>query len=279
MTTRFVVALMAVLCVATGGTLAAQSPVTSAPGRSSGNPAADAPLLSTVPTVTGGMPAPAQMAGLPLQVGDLPPGTVAVRLVRGGFADRIANHQVELHLGDGGSKIVNVPTNDEGRAIFSGLPVGDLVRATAVVDGERLESQIFALPPKGGVRVMLVAGVGASAPASPPLAGPTMEASAAPMSAPTGWSGTRVVILTVLLGSAGVVALVGTRKRNRTREVPAAKSTPRAGNAADRDALFARLIEIEDQWEAGQLTARRYHERREPLMQRLEESEQESGGS
>jgi len=48
-------------------------------------------------------------------------------------------------------------TNDAGRAEFRGLQPGTRVKASAVVDGERLESQEFAIPPTGGIRVALVA--------------------------------------------------------------------------------------------------------------------------
>ena len=44
----------------------------------------------------GGMPDPKQMSGRPLPVGDLPVGTVTVRVVRGSMTNVVANQAVEL---------------------------------------------------------------------------------------------------------------------------------------------------------------------------------------
>lgn len=100
------------------------------------------------------MPDASQMSGVPLPVGDLAPGTITVRVVRGSMANVITGHPVELH---GGPTVLTVTTNSTGRAEFQGLRVGTRVRAVATVDGERLESQEFEVPPNGGVRVALVA--------------------------------------------------------------------------------------------------------------------------
>lgn len=97
------------------------------------------------------MPDPRQMSGVPLPVSDLPAGTVTVRVVRGALSNPITNQPVELTGG------ANRTTNDAGRAEFTGLAPGARVKAVTVVDGERLESQEFAVPPSGGIRVMLVA--------------------------------------------------------------------------------------------------------------------------
>jgi len=100
------------------------------------------------------MPDARQMSGIPRPVDDLPAGTVSVRLVRGDLSNNIVNHPVELHVGGN----VNVVRTDEaGRAQFSGLPPGAALKAVAVVDGERLESQEFPAPAGGGVRMLLVA--------------------------------------------------------------------------------------------------------------------------
>lgn len=48
-------------------------------------------------------------------------------------------------------------TNESGRAEFSGLIPGTRVKASAVVDGVRLESQEFTVPAQGGIRIALVA--------------------------------------------------------------------------------------------------------------------------
>jgi len=102
----------------------------------------------------GGMPDAKQMSGLPLPVADLPPGTVTVRVVRGTMTNVIPNQEVEL---SGGPSVIKANTNDAGRAEFAGLAPGTRVKAAAVVNGERLESQEFAVPSSGGIRVALVA--------------------------------------------------------------------------------------------------------------------------
>lgn len=100
------------------------------------------------------MPDPKQMSGIPRPVTDLPTGHVSVRLIRGQLSNNIQGHPVEMHAG---GKVVTVKTDENGRAQFSGVGAGTTVKAVAVVDGERLESQDFPWPGDGGIRVMLVA--------------------------------------------------------------------------------------------------------------------------
>ncbi|HEU4934977.1 MAG TPA: hypothetical protein VFT39_00890 [Vicinamibacterales bacterium] len=100
------------------------------------------------------MPDARQMSGVPLPVADLPPGTVTVRVVRGAMTNVVPGQLVEL---TGGPSTVSAKTNDAGRAEFSGLQPGTRVRASTTVNGERLESQEFAVPAAGGIRVALVA--------------------------------------------------------------------------------------------------------------------------
>ncbi len=102
-----------------------------------------------------GMPDPRAMSGIPLPTTDAPAGTVTVRLVRGGLANAIAGHPVQFVLGGGRSETVT--TDENGRAVFSGAAAGSLVRAVAVVDGERLESQDFEVPSNAGVILLLTA--------------------------------------------------------------------------------------------------------------------------
>jgi hypothetical protein len=101
------------------------------------------------------MPDPKQMAGIPRPVDDLPTGSVSVRLIRGQLSNNIADHPVELIFGNG--RVLTVKTDEGGRAQFDKLPAGSPVKAAAVVDGERLESQEFLAPSQGGIRLMLVA--------------------------------------------------------------------------------------------------------------------------
>jgi len=101
------------------------------------------------------MPDPKQMAGIPRPVTDLPDGSISVRLIRGQLSNNIASHQVELNFANG--RVLKVNTDDAGRAQFDKVPAGEMVKATADVDGEHLESQDFRAPAQGGIRLMLVA--------------------------------------------------------------------------------------------------------------------------
>jgi hypothetical protein len=99
-------------------------------------------------------PDPKQMAGIPRPVTDLPDGAVSVRLIRGQLSNNIPNFPVELHVG---SEVRTAKTDGAGRAEFTGLPAGQTLKAVAVVDGERLESEAFPAPARGGIRLLLVA--------------------------------------------------------------------------------------------------------------------------
>jgi hypothetical protein len=99
---------------------------------------ADPPVLSTVPTPPPGASSnPAQMSGLPIQVGDLPPGMVTVRVIRGNFNENVTNQKVELQLVALGQSRA-VLTGQDGRAVFGGLQLGQTVQARAVVAGAGL---------------------------------------------------------------------------------------------------------------------------------------------
>ena len=104
------------------------------------------------------MPDARQMTGVPMPSSDVAAGSVTVRLVRGDLSNNITGHPVELH---GGVKALTENTNAEGRAQFVGLSPGTSVHAVAVVDGERLESKQFEVPPTSGIKLILVAGAGA----------------------------------------------------------------------------------------------------------------------
>jgi hypothetical protein len=112
------------------------------------------------------MPDARQMSGIPLPVADLPAGTITVRVVRGAMTNVIAGQIVEL---TGGPAPLSAKTNDAGRAEFTGLAAGTRVRAVTSLDGQRLESQEFAVPAAGGIRLALVAddSAAAAAPAQP----------------------------------------------------------------------------------------------------------------
>jgi hypothetical protein len=104
------------------------------------------------------------MTGVPRPDGNLPDGIVTVRVVRRALANNVTDHPVELRSGD---ETLTGKTDANGRATFRPPTAGEVLRATTVVDGERLESQEFPAPNRGGVAVMLVAGLGATPPREP----------------------------------------------------------------------------------------------------------------
>jgi len=110
-------------------------------------------LPAAVRSAAAQMPDPKQMSGVPLPVGDLPTGTVTVRVVRGTMTNVISGQRVDLI----GPTPMSAKTNDAGRAEFTGVQPGSRVRASTTVDGENLESQEFTIPPNGGIRIALVA--------------------------------------------------------------------------------------------------------------------------
>ena len=109
-----------------------------------------APATSLAQTA---MPNFKEMSGSVLPTSEIPVGTVSVRLLRGGPDKPISKHDVEF-LVDGKSR--RTTTDEIGRAQVSGLSRGARVRAVAVVDGERLESQ-EAVVENSGLRILLVA--------------------------------------------------------------------------------------------------------------------------
>jgi hypothetical protein len=100
------------------------------------------------------MPDPKTIAGVPLPVSDVAVGTVTVRVIKGSLSNNIPNQPVDLFVNGAARRET---TGETGRAEFSGLPPGTSVKAVAVVSGERLESQEFAVPTQGGTRILLVA--------------------------------------------------------------------------------------------------------------------------
>ena len=130
-----------------------------------------AAVASVVP-VSAQMMGARQMSGLPRTVGDLPAGTVVVRVVRDELSNVVSGQRVEL---TGGQRPEARTTDAEGRAEFTGLAPGVTLQAVTVVDGQRLESRPFEVPAAGGVRLLLVASAPGAAPETPPAsaAGPS----------------------------------------------------------------------------------------------------------
>lgn len=100
-----------------------------------------------------GQPDPRQMSGLPLPDPGLPDGTITVRVIRGQITDNVTGQLVELRQGD---SVETAITDSEGRATFLTLNGGQPVQVSTELNGQRLQSQSFSAPGRGGVRVMLV---------------------------------------------------------------------------------------------------------------------------
>ena len=105
------------------------------------------------------MPDPSQIHGRALPAPELKDGTVTVRVTREAIGNWAPGLQVRVSVG-GTTKTAT--TDQQGRAEFTGLPAGE-ARAEALVDGETLQSQPFAVPTSGGLRVILVAGLAKAA--------------------------------------------------------------------------------------------------------------------
>ncbi len=227
------------------------------------------PVLSTIPTPPAGAVAePAQMSGVPLQVGDLPPGVVVVRIVRRSFQTNLPGQSVTLRVGDGPS-VMMAATGDDGRAQFSGLRVGDYVQLRATVGAERLESQRFQLPAEAGTRLVLVADVG-----SPTASGPEWTTTAIAATSPVGIAtptgsegGARAIVVGGLIGVA--LAMLGSILWPHLRSKPAPHAlvmTPSVAVTppyiaqiamdpnARREELFERLVALEHDRTAGRVS-------------------------
>lgn len=131
-----------------------------------------------------GEPAMVRAAGMALNDGALPPGTLTVRVVQGAFTGDLTGTMVDLEVT--GQAPLHAPAKAQGRAEFAHLPIGAEVRASAVVNGERLQSDAFRMPAESGVRILLIAGAGTadahagSAAAALPPGHPAVEATPAP---------------------------------------------------------------------------------------------------
>lgn len=102
------------------------------------------------------MPDPSMIAGKALPAPELPDGTVSVRVVRESVGNNIVGQDVTVNAGN-----VSKPgkTDDGGRAQVTGLPTGAQGTAEATVNGEHLVSDPFEVPGKGGIRIILIAGL------------------------------------------------------------------------------------------------------------------------
>jgi hypothetical protein len=107
------------------------------------------------------MPDPRQMSGIPRPDEAVKGGTVTVRVIHGDFSHP-APVGTPVHLvavrADGSTTRTTQTVREDGRAEFSGLAPGGEVAyyAFALLGDDRLESDLIALPPMVGVRLMLV---------------------------------------------------------------------------------------------------------------------------
>jgi hypothetical protein len=155
------------------------------------------------------MPDLRRMAGQPLPSGDLPAGSISVRVVRQTIANNVSGVVVELVSGDGaigGAVAKSLTTDGSGRAVFPDAPAGATLRAVTTVDGERLVSQPFSVPTSGGLRILLAAGLGAAAGPSGEAASAAPAQPAAPGSIVLG--GQSRMVLELAEGSIEVFCLV-----------------------------------------------------------------------
>jgi hypothetical protein len=119
----------------------------------------------------GGMPNLREVVGRPLPDSGMPTGTVSVRVARRMPSNGVAGAEVSAVIKNAGGDLRkrSEKTDADGRAMFEGMTPGDEFHAEVTVDGERLETQTFSMPPVGGLRTMLIAALGA--PGGSPAAG------------------------------------------------------------------------------------------------------------
>ena len=115
----------------------------------------------------GDMPDLRMMNGKPLPDSGLPAGTVTVRVARKMPVNAVVGATVTALVTNAGgeTKKRTATTDGSGRATFDGVGAGNQFQAEVQVDGETIKSSEFEVPPAGGIRTMLIAGLG-GAPAS-----------------------------------------------------------------------------------------------------------------
>ncbi len=112
----------------------------------------------------GGMPNLRAIVGQPLPDQGMPAGTVSVRVARKIPANAVADLDVAAIIKNAGGDLRkrSLKTDASGRALFEGLVPGEEFHAEVTVDGELLTTKTFPIPAQGGVRTMLIAGLGAA---------------------------------------------------------------------------------------------------------------------
>lgn len=96
---------------------------------------------------------PASALGHPLPDGNLPTGTISVRVVAGTPSIPVTGHEVTLTVN---GEPRSARTDAAGRATFAGLAAGASVQAKiADADNKEVTSDAFPVPDEGGARIML----------------------------------------------------------------------------------------------------------------------------
>jgi hypothetical protein len=133
-------------------------------GVAAAQPAGAQPAAAQPAAQSAGMPDLRAMSGRPLPVPDLAAGTVVVRVSRKLPMNGVAGVEVTaiFKTSSGEMRKRTARTAADGRAEFASLPAGAAFQAEVTVDGERLASSAFPVPPQGGTRVLLIAGLGAA---------------------------------------------------------------------------------------------------------------------
>jgi hypothetical protein len=149
----------------------------------------------------GGMPNLRAISGKPLPDRGMPAGTVTVRVGRKSPANAVADLEITAIIKNSGGDLRKrtAKTDTSGRAIFEGIAADQEFQAEAVVDGERLKTDSFPMPAEGGVRMMLISGLG---PAGADEAAGAGAGAGAPMGAGPAGGGEGNFTLGVTSGSA-----------------------------------------------------------------------------
>jgi hypothetical protein len=114
------------------------------------------------PMAGGRMPNPRDISGHPLPDRGMPVGMVTIRVARKSLANPVTQTEiVAIVQAEGGdSRKRTAKTDDEGRATFDGLAPGSRFHAEIQVDGETVKTDTFTIPQSGGIRAMLIGGLG-----------------------------------------------------------------------------------------------------------------------
>jgi hypothetical protein len=120
------------------------------------------PAIASGQPMGGGMPSPRAISGHPLPDRGMPVGTVTIRVARKSLANPVTQTEIVaiVEAVGGDSRKRTARTDGEGRATFDGLAPGSRFHAEIQVDGETVKTDTFTIPEAGGIRAMLIGGLG-----------------------------------------------------------------------------------------------------------------------